>query len=544
MRSSVAGPSAEVASSSTSSPGWSSKARARARRWRCPPESATPPSPTWVSSPWGRFATNPVASACLSAHQTSSAVASGLPKRTLSATVPVSSTVSSKTMPTERRSATRGTSRTSIPPITTATASGSSNLGRSAHRVDFPEPASPSRATTSPWCRLRLTPAVPRDPRHAGRARPPGVHVQSPGGGYAGAPARRWLARWTAAGRSGRSPRAPAGPRPGSRRTYGRRSQLGEIARKGHEGTDRHLPVQRKPSTEPQNPGLHQQRNGLKLRGYGGSKPDVAHARPVKGACSSFKACNLVVLLREGPHHLCADHRVRNHSGELALTLLGIPARRVHGRAETPRRNEARRRDHEWETHEPRIEHRHHRDGEQRLDHAREHHRSPGEHLLEEAEVTRRPGDELASPKAFVRGEIQGDEVRVERVAHVELDFEGHPPPTKRRTSLLANLTSPTPARPSSSPSRSRWRPAASSMASRWKRGMTASEPIDTTAAPSVTMTSPRCGRSRGHTCGQNPRASVLKECAPGPARPASPTQRLSSHRRPTGTGHGTPVRP
>ena len=46
---SVSGSMADVGSSSRSTVGSSSSARAMARRWRCPPERFTPPSPRWVS---------------------------------------------------------------------------------------------------------------------------------------------------------------------------------------------------------------------------------------------------------------------------------------------------------------------------------------------------------------------------------------------------------------------------------------------------------------------------------------------------------------
>ena len=62
MAASTRGSTALVASSSTSSRGRPASARARVSRWRCPPESEVPRSPTAVSSPSGSAATKP--SAC------------------------------------------------------------------------------------------------------------------------------------------------------------------------------------------------------------------------------------------------------------------------------------------------------------------------------------------------------------------------------------------------------------------------------------------------------------------------------------------------
>ncbi len=79
MPSSVRASTAEVASSSTSTRGSVSRARASARRWRWPPERLRPPSPRRVSYPSGMAMTNSWASAARAAATTSSSVASGRP---------------------------------------------------------------------------------------------------------------------------------------------------------------------------------------------------------------------------------------------------------------------------------------------------------------------------------------------------------------------------------------------------------------------------------------------------------------------------------
>ncbi len=59
--------SAEVASSSTSTGAFFSSARAIASRWRCPPESFSPFSPTSVASPRGISRMNSIACAASAA---------------------------------------------------------------------------------------------------------------------------------------------------------------------------------------------------------------------------------------------------------------------------------------------------------------------------------------------------------------------------------------------------------------------------------------------------------------------------------------------
>ena len=86
MRASTSGSTAEVASSRISSRGWRTSARASEIRWRWPPESEVPRSPSRVSRPSGRAATKPSAWAVRSAAQTSSSGTSA-PRVTLPRTV-------------------------------------------------------------------------------------------------------------------------------------------------------------------------------------------------------------------------------------------------------------------------------------------------------------------------------------------------------------------------------------------------------------------------------------------------------------------------
>ena len=77
MRLSVVASTLEVASSRIRMRGSASRARAIATRWRWPPESVCPRSPTSVSSPSGRSSSTSVRPARSDAAATSSALASG-----------------------------------------------------------------------------------------------------------------------------------------------------------------------------------------------------------------------------------------------------------------------------------------------------------------------------------------------------------------------------------------------------------------------------------------------------------------------------------
>ena len=78
--------SAAVASSRNRIFGSLTIALAMAMRWRCPPDSCPPRSPTSVPKPCGSASTNAAAPAATAAALTSASVAEGLPNRMLSAT--------------------------------------------------------------------------------------------------------------------------------------------------------------------------------------------------------------------------------------------------------------------------------------------------------------------------------------------------------------------------------------------------------------------------------------------------------------------------
>ena len=79
MAASVSLSTALVASSRTSTAGSRSSARARASRWRWPPERVTPRSPTHASSPSGSSSMKSMAAAATAASRICSRVASGRP---------------------------------------------------------------------------------------------------------------------------------------------------------------------------------------------------------------------------------------------------------------------------------------------------------------------------------------------------------------------------------------------------------------------------------------------------------------------------------
>jgi hypothetical protein len=79
-----------VGSSSSSTEASRRIALASATRRRCPPDSRTPPSPIWVFHPSGSCWINACTRVALAAASSSSRVAPGRPKATLSATVPSS----------------------------------------------------------------------------------------------------------------------------------------------------------------------------------------------------------------------------------------------------------------------------------------------------------------------------------------------------------------------------------------------------------------------------------------------------------------------
>ena len=105
----------EVASSRISTVGSVTSARAIATRWRCPPESVRPRSPTTVSYPSGNAVMKSWAPAARAAASTSARVASGRPYAMLLCTESEKRKLSSKTTPMLRRSESSVTSRRSMP---------------------------------------------------------------------------------------------------------------------------------------------------------------------------------------------------------------------------------------------------------------------------------------------------------------------------------------------------------------------------------------------------------------------------------------------
>src|SRR5215470_8364107 len=143
------GSTLEVASSRTRIAGLYTRARAMASSWRCPCERFAPRSPSGSSSPRGSASTNARAYAASSARRMASTGTSA-PRAMLSATVPVKSTVSWKTVPTRRRRRSRSHSRTSTSSTSTRPRVTSyERISRRAH-VDLPSPVAPTSATCSP----------------------------------------------------------------------------------------------------------------------------------------------------------------------------------------------------------------------------------------------------------------------------------------------------------------------------------------------------------------------------------------------------------
>ena len=109
---------------------------------------------------------NSSAFAARAAARSSSGLASGLPMRMLSSTVPWKSHVSWLTSAMRRRIWSRLSARRSRPPIATRPRSGSWNRSKSRAIVDLPAPLGPTIATRSPGrtAKLRSSWATRREP--------------------------------------------------------------------------------------------------------------------------------------------------------------------------------------------------------------------------------------------------------------------------------------------------------------------------------------------------------------------------------------------
>ena len=170
---SVATSTAENGSSSTSSRGWAcgaARARARAMRWRCPPETRTPSSPIWVWSPSGQ----PARSSRSPATRTACSMRPGrlsTSARVISVRVMLSRTVPEKTgwpcgrYPRNWRSV-AVQSCGSRPSTSTCPPATGYRPAIASARADLPEATGPVTASIVPGDTVRLM------PRSAGWAAP------------------------------------------------------------------------------------------------------------------------------------------------------------------------------------------------------------------------------------------------------------------------------------------------------------------------------------------------------------------------------------
>lgn len=154
-----------VVSSRTSTRGPLSSPRARATRARWPPDRVAPRSPTAVSRPSGRASAMGAMPQIRVTSPSSSAVASGAPRRRFSARVPWKSGASCPTTETAARRSSSVRSRRSTGwagaggTSSTAPASGSQYRARRCAQVDLPAPDAPTRATVSPGRTVRSRPS-------------------------------------------------------------------------------------------------------------------------------------------------------------------------------------------------------------------------------------------------------------------------------------------------------------------------------------------------------------------------------------------------
>ncbi|MOA05728.1 hypothetical protein D3C78_1253380 [compost metagenome] len=157
--------SAEVASSMIRIGASLSSTRAMAMRWRWPPESFTPRSPTWASKPVRPSASDsegmkPSARALCTASQSWASVASGLPYSRLSRIERCSSEVSWVIMPMRSRRLSWLTSAMFWPSIRMRPPSTSYRRSSRLTKVDLPAPDGPIRPIFSPALMVRLRPPM------------------------------------------------------------------------------------------------------------------------------------------------------------------------------------------------------------------------------------------------------------------------------------------------------------------------------------------------------------------------------------------------
>ena len=150
MAASVAVSTADVESSSTSTFGCFSRARAMQRRCRWPPETLVPPWSMTVSYRSGKLSMNSSAQAWRHASRHSSNVASSLPQRRFSRMVPENSVLFCRTIATSSRRACIAYFRTSMPPTSTEPSDTSYRRAIRFTREDLPLPVPPMMPMVSP----------------------------------------------------------------------------------------------------------------------------------------------------------------------------------------------------------------------------------------------------------------------------------------------------------------------------------------------------------------------------------------------------------
>ena len=127
-----------------------------AMRWRCPPETVPPRSPTMVSYPSGSSMMKLWACAARAACSISSSVASKRPKRIFSRIVPANNTASWCRMDTLERSFSRFSVGSARPSRVTVPEVGSMARTSRDTSVDLPAPDGPTMAMFSPGSTSRL----------------------------------------------------------------------------------------------------------------------------------------------------------------------------------------------------------------------------------------------------------------------------------------------------------------------------------------------------------------------------------------------------
>ena len=186
--------------SSRSSRGRSARiARARDRRWACPPDSPRPCSPSTVSRPWGMRRTSASRPTVPRAAHICSLVASGAARRRLWAIVLVKSQVVWATRALAARTWSWVRALEAVPATRTVPPLGRRSPDSRAMRVDLPDPEGPMTARCCPVGTLRSTPWSTSGPSGPQEARTLSRRTAAPGSagalGASGAPRGLSVAR-------------------------------------------------------------------------------------------------------------------------------------------------------------------------------------------------------------------------------------------------------------------------------------------------------------------------------------------------------------